>query len=580
MSYRVELSGGKVVAETLKECGISHFFYVMGGMTQMFPLIEDLGIKMVLCRNEKAACNMADGFSRITRRPSVCYAQHGAASAILASMLYEPMYAHSPVIALTGSVPTQTKDQWTYQECYEIPYFQSTCKFNVDVTDVSRLAQYLRTAIQVAVTGCPGPTHISMHNDMAKSVAKMPTIYGDQKFFKIPPFRPVADQDSICQAAKLLAQAENPVIVCGSGVHLSEAYDEVRELAELLTIPVVTNTQGKGSFPEDHPLSVGVMGGYGRLVADDIVRTASLVFFVATRAGRQMTEDLTAPEPGTSKIIHLDIDPIVIGRNYKADVALIGDAKSTLSKLVELLKTMIINNPSKSKRLKRIVAATKAYEKMTERMMDSNEIPIKPQRLMKEVARVLGPNDIVVSDTGQMLCWTTRFLKMKEAGITYIPCGGTLGSSFAMAMGVSFGASENKRVLNLIGDGGITYNLTELETALRYNDSHVPFVAVVNNNASFGQGRPYHEDWSKKTAPHISCCDLGALDFAKIAQSFGCYGARVEKPEELGDAIRNAFDSGKPAIVDVVSDKREYAPLGLVRRDEQNTLKTFGVKPY
>ncbi len=223
----VKLTGAEAVAKTMKACGVDHFFYVMGGM-MIYSQIEDEGIQTVLCRNEKSATNMADGYARVTKKPTVCYSQHGAAAAILASMLYEPMYAHSPVIALTGSYPILKRDQWSYQECYEMKYFEPTCKFNVDVTDVRRLPQYMRTAIQVAVSGCPGPTHVNMPINLATDTAEMPEIYGDRAFRKVPPFRPRAEPARVAEAAHLLANAERPIMVCGSGVHLSEAYDEVR----------------------------------------------------------------------------------------------------------------------------------------------------------------------------------------------------------------------------------------------------------------------------------------------------------------------------------------------------------------
>lgn len=574
---KVNLSGEEAVAKAIKKCGVDHFFYVTGGM-MITPVIEKEGVNMILCRNEKAACNMADGYSRIARRPSICYAQHGAAAAILASMLYEPMYAHSPIVALTGSIPTAWKDLWQYQDCNEMPYFESTCKFNVDVTDVNRIAEYLRMAIQISVSGCPGPTHVNMHLDMAKVTAEMPEVYGDKTFFKIPPFRPIAEPDKVKEAAKLLGSSERPVMVCGSGVHLSGAYNEVRELAELLTIPVATNYKGKGCFPEDHPLSLGVMGSYGREIVNEEVRRADLVFFVSARPDGHMTEDFTAPEPGTSKIIHLDIDPVVIGRKYKTDIALVGDAKATLQDLLLTLKTMIKNPSTREERLREIAKANREYERIVQSMMNSEDIPIKPQRMTKEISKILKPTDIIVSDTGQMICWTTRLLKMKETGLTYIPCGGTLGSSFALAMGVSFGAREGQRVLNTIGDGGITYNISELETLKRYNDRHVPFVAVVNNNSSLGQTRPNFEDWTTKEPLWISHADFTELDYAKIAKAFGCYGVRVERPGELAEAIKNAFDSGRPAIVDVVTDKREYAPVGSVRITKKEVFP--GVPSY
>lgn len=559
MVKKVKLRGDEAIAKVLKESGVDYFFYVSGGMLiPSFPAIKKTGINMILCRNEKAATNMADGYARITKKPTVCYGQHGAAAAILASMLYEPMFAHSPVIAITPS--TRQRDKWSYQESYEMPYFDATCKFNVDVSDLSRLAEYIRTAIQVAVSGCPGPTHINVHLNPYETV-EMPEIYGDEVFFQVPPFRPRAELERVTEAAKLLANSERPVMVCGSGVHLSGAYDEVRALADMLTIPVVTNPNGKGCFPEDHPLYAGVVGSYGWEVSNDVVREADLVFFVATRAGTHVTLNQTAPEPGVAKIIHLDIDPMAIGRNYKADVPLVGDAKVTLQELLDVLKTMIAKPEPKGQRLQAIAKAIKEYERITRPLMNSDAIPIKPQRLMKEISKVLKAKDIIVSDTGQMCCWTTRFIKLKSTGLTFLPVGGTLGASFALAMGASFGAKEGQRVLNMIGDGGMGYNLMELETIRRYNNQHVPFVTVVNNNSSLAMVRPISEDVKKKP-PHLFYSDFVELNYAKIAEDFGCYGVRVERPGEIVDALNDAFDSGKPAVIDVVTDIREHAPTG------------------
>lgn len=537
----VKLSGAEAIAKALKACGVEFFFYMMGGM-MIYSQIEDEGVKTILCRNEKAAASMADGYARVTKKPTVCYGQHGVAAAILASLMYEPMYAHSPVVALTASYPTIKKDQWSYQECYEMKYFEQTCKFNADVTDVSRLAEYMRTAIQVSVSGCPGPTHVNIHTDMANVTAEMPEIYGDETFFKVPPFRPRAESERVAEAAKLLASAEKPVMICGGGVHLSGAYEEVRELAELLMIPVVTNPNGKGCFPEEHPLSAGVMGTYGRPVSNDIVREADLVFLVATRAGRMQMEELTSPIPETSKIIHLDIDPVAIGRNYKADVPLVGDAKMVLRDLLGVLKTMLAKPKPKGPRLREIAKRIRDYESSI-KQLDSDGVPIKPQRLMKEVSKFLGPRDILVSDTGNMLSWTIRFVKMKNTGMLYLPAGGSLGSSFPLAIGASFAAKEDQRILHLTGDGGMGYNLTDLETSIRYKDQHVPIVTVVNNNSTLGS----------------TAFPFTDLNYAKIFEAFGCYGIRVERPSEIADALRSAFKSGKHAIVDVVTDKSERA---------------------
>ena len=532
----------------MKESGVEYFFYVLGGM-RIYDAIEAAGIKTIMCRNEKSATNMADGYARITNKPTVCYGQHGAAAMILASMMYEPMSAHSPVVALTGATPTKAKDQWTYQECYEMPSFQSTCKFNADVTDMDRLAEYMRTAIQIAVTGRPGPCHINMHHDMWNVEVEMPEVYGDKTFLSFPPFRTRPEQGKITEAAELLASAERPVLVCGTGVHLSGAYDEVRELAELLSIPVATVYGGKGCFPEDSPLYIGTIGTYGRPVSNEIVREADVVFFVATRAGRHHTATLTAPVPSTSKIIHLDIDPLVMGRNYRLAVPLVGDAKLTLQDLLVSLKKIVKPRPL-GKRHERIAERIKTYENTPARegpeKVNSNAVPIWPQRVINEVSNFLTPDDIVVSDTGNMMSYTLLFLRLKGVGRNYIPVGGTLGSSFGLALGVAFGAAKGKRVIHMTGDGGMGYNLADIETAVRYNDLHVPMITVVNHNSIVS-------NWPVQFAP---------TSFTKIYEGFGGYGILVERPQEIRGALQKAFDSGKPAVVDIITEPGALSRMG------------------
>jgi len=545
----VKLSGADAIAKAMKESGVEYFFYVMGGM-RIYDPIENAGIKTIMCRNEKSATNMADGYARITKKPTVCYGQHGAAAMILASMLYEPMAAHSPVIALTGATPTRAKDQWTYQECYEMPSFQSTCKFNADVTDINRLAEYMRTAIQIAVTGRPGPCHINMHQDMWNVEVEMPEVYGDKNFLAFPPFRTRPEQGKVAEAADLLAKAERPVLVCGTGVHLSGAYDEVREVAELLSIPVATVYGGKGCFPEDSPLYIGTIGNYGRPVSGEIVREADVVFFVATRAGRHHTENLTAPIPCTAKIIHLDIDPIVMGRNYKLEVPLVGDAKTTLQDLLATLKTKIAKPRPIGKRIEDLAKRIKAYEGSITRegtdKVNSDAVPIWPQRVINEVSKFITPRDIVVCDTGNAMSFTSLFLKLKGVGRTYIPVSGTLGSSFGLALGVSFGAEKDQRVVHFTGDGGMGYNLADIETAVRYNDLHVPMVTIVNHNSIVG-------NWRVQFAP---------TSFSKIYEGFGGYGILVERPEDIRDAPQKAFDSGKPAVVDIITEPTAMSRMG------------------
>lgn len=556
------MKGREIIVKTAKACGIKYLFYVPGGMTTLFDeFAKEEGINMVLCRSELGAANMAHGYSRVTNEPSIAYGQYGTAAALIGAVIYESQYAHSPVVALTGATPTYQKDMWMYQELYEMPYFDYSTKYNVDVTDIERLGDYLRVAIQESVSGCPGPTHVNVHVDMAELEADVPEPYEDLTFKAHPPFRPLASLDKIEEAARLLANAERPVLITGTGVHLSNAYDEVRELAEILSSPVATNVKGKGTFPENSPLYAGVMGSYGTSFTNEIVRKADVVFAIGVRFDPHMTESMTAPDPHKTRIIHLDIEPSVIGRVYRTDVGLLGDAKRTLIELISILKKVAKRQLDKSKFLALLSSKKHSHELLNREKYDSDDVPIKPQRLMKEIGEVLKEEDIVVSDTGLMQCWTTRFLNLKGVGLNYLPCGGTMGSSLSESLGAAFGAKEGQRVVELIGDGGMGYTIAELETAARYKDGIVPYVVVVNNNSGFSQVKPKFDRDTSKAYHGLPFADFTTIDFAKVAEGFGCKGLTVEKAGEIGEVVEECLNSGKPSVVNVISDGREYPPI-------------------
>ena len=292
-------------------------------------------------------------------------------------------------------------------------------------------------------------------------------------------------------------------------------------------------------------------------LTNDIIRGADVVFFLGARADPHATDGLTAPQPGASKIIHLDIDPTVINRNYHADVPLVGDLRATLVEIIAVLHAMALKRPD-TERLRSISTMLDEYYSSQKDQTESNSMPIKPQRLVRSVSDLLRAKDIVVSDTGHMLCWTAQMLRLKGTGRVCLPCGGTLGSSFGEAIGAAFGAGKDQRVINLIGDGGFAYNLGELETLKRYSREIAPFVVVVNNNSSFAQSRSNYKDQVEKNRGWIKTTDFTDVDFAKVAEGFGLRGITVERASELDEALHGAFRSGAPTVVDVKTAKREY----------------------
>jgi len=373
----------------------------------------------------------------------------------------------------------------------------------------------------------------------------------EESFTHYPSFRPVAGDENVREAAKVLEEAKKPVIVAGGGATASSAGPEIVKLAELLSIPVATSLNGRGSIVEDHPLSVGVVGSYSRWCANRVVAEADLVLFVGSHTGDQVTNGWTIPKLGTM-VIQIDIDPSELGRSYPNTVPLMGDAKATVHKLIESLPSKI-NKDEWSQRAQQVV---KEWQDEFEPLFNSDAIPIRPERLCRELTNVLPSDAVLVADTGHAGIWTTMvYLTHPEQ--SYIRAAGSLGWGFPASLGAKC-AEPDRPVICFTGDGGFWYHLSELETARRCN---IKTVTIVNNNNALGQCMPgvdsaYGDRPGKREEMYL----FQELNFAKIAQEMGCFGIRVESPEEIAEAINSALKSDMPAVVDVVTDFKCAAP--------------------
>lgn len=551
------MMGAEALAKTLVLHGVNYIFQVSGDTRmKLIPAVENAGIEIVVARSEKAAVYMADGYSRISYKPGVCFGQAGPGAINLSAGMSEPYWSCTPVIALTGATPDSYIYKFEYQELDDTLLFQPTVKWNAKITRPERVSEIIRDAFHIATSGCPGPVHVRLPHDVSSSEVEMPEPYGNKICAEYPSTRVRPDLDRIKEAVKLLTESGRPVIVAGAGAMISKAWNEVVRLAEMLSIPVATSPGGKGIIPENHPLSIGVSGTYSRSVTNEIVEEADLVFFIGCRAGRLVTDGWRVPKPGSCKIIHLDINPNVIRRNYPTTVGIVGDVKLSLKDLIAALRKRMLK--PKSQRIARIKKIMKEWNDTVMPVMCSGDIPIKPHRVIKEMRNVLEKDDILVADTGQMSAWTAALYNTLASGRTYIRAYGTLGWSFPAALGAKF-ANPTRKVLNVIGDGGIAYHISELETAIRWDK---PFVAVVLNNKSLGFVHFNLEDlgWDK-----FKASDFIDVDYARVARGFGAYGRRVERPGELKESIERAFNSRKPAIIDVVVDETERAPVSYWR---------------
>lgn len=554
MTQTNSLSGARFIAETFKGYGVTHVFYVDAILRKAMVDLEELGIRRVVTHSEKAAAYMADGYARISGRAGVCMSQSvGAAN--LAAGLQDACLASSPVIALTGKKPPLWQYRNSYQEIHHWPMFEPVTKYNADVVAPEQLPHVLRQAFREAVSGKPGPVHLDLVGREAReleiaSIAS--TVSVDERFVHHPAFRPAPDADAIQAAARAIKSAQRPIIIAGGGVRISGAAVELVTLAEQCNIPVATTVDGKGCISETHPLSVGVAGHYSAWCANKAVCEADLVIYIGSATGDQTTNSWKVPAIGTN-IVQIDIDPAELGRNYPNTIGVLGDAKITLQHLIAALEPSV-ENKDWTARTRQLVAE---WDAEVDPLRFSDESPIRPERICKELTDFLPDNGIMVTDTGYSAIWAATMLKLIKPTQTFIRAAGSLGWGFPASLGAKCAASD-RPVICFTGDGGFWYHFAELETARRYG---INTVTVVNNNNGFSQGiEDVHKMYGDRPGNPTELYRFEKVSFAQIAKDMGCFGIRVEKAEEIAPAIQQALAANAPAVVEVMTDFSARVP--------------------
>jgi acetolactate synthase I/II/III large subunit len=535
------MTGNRYFAEAMRGYGVTHLFYVNSIVGPAMQEMDDVGVKRVVTHGEKAAAYMADGYARACGRPGVCLAQD-IGTTNLAAGLRDARMACSPVIAITGGQYDQPRYRHAYQNAEDFSAWEGVTKANYSVDAVHRFPDLLRQAFRIATTGSPGPVHLELRGNsgqMLNAEADLDLVF-EKRFARYPAFRPVAETSAVKAAVLALEQAARPIIVVGGGAVSSGAGPEVVRLAEMLSIPIATSLHAKALVPDDHPLAVGVPGSYSRSCANQAIAAADLVFFVGSRTGGQVTNGWQVPKLGTPAI-QLDIDPEELGRNYPNTVSLHGDAKVALQQMIAAVE----RQPARNEWLGEVQGYVREFWAESEPLRNSDAEPIRPERLCKELESGLPADATLVVDTFHAAMWTAQMMRL-TSGQRYIRCAGSLGWGFPAALGVK-AALPDKPVIGFCGDAGFYYHLSELETAARRG---LNAVTVVNNNYSGGV--------LEKVAYERS------VDFAKVAQAMGCFGIRVEKPAGIKPALEKALASGRPAVVEVITDGTIRAKRGWV----------------
>jgi acetolactate synthase-1/2/3 large subunit len=554
------MTGAECLAKMLAGYGVSHVFMVPAVLRRTMAEMErGTAIARIHTHGEKSAAYMADGYARASGKPGICMAQViGALN--LAAGLRDAHLAHSPVIAMTGGRDPRTKFRKVYQEVDDVPAFEPVTKFNATIDDVARIPDMLRQAFRVAVSGAPGPVHLQFRGNEGQidlEEADMEPLV-EPLFARVPPFRPEPDAGSVLAALKVLQDAARPVIVAGGGARASGAGAELAALAERLGIPVATSLNGKDTIPGPHPLSVGVVGTYSRESANRVVAEADTVCFVGTEAGSMTTHFWAVPKAGVAAV-QIDLEPEALGRNYPLKAAVLGDAKVTLARM--LAHANADTSGRRKAWIERARAICAEWRENYRAALESDAVPIRPERICSELTRHTPEDAIVVVDTGHAGMWMGGMFDLRSPRQSFMRSAGHLGWAFPAGLGAKC-ACPDRPVVVFTGDAGFYYHLAEVETAARWG---IASVTVVNNNRSGNQSRrgfdrAYGGTQTERARELWTYTDV---NIARVAENLGALGLRVEKPADFAPALERALAANRPAVIDVASDIDAIAPAAV-----------------
>ena len=545
------MNGGEAIVEMLRRFNVDTMFGLPGEQTHIHDAVfRRNDIRHLLVRHEQAAAKMADSHARATGKVGVCDATVGPGATNLISGISESFLSGIPVVAIVSDVRADWRGRESFQEIDQTTLFRPITKKVFSVDHAERIPEFVRQAFQIATTGRPGPVLLSFpmttlraEHEFAEDDLKV-----DTRYARWPAYRPTPPQHEISAAADAILSAKRPIILGGGGVIASGATDEVRELAELLDMPVATSYMGKGTLPENHPLSLGPYGLLGRPASNEYVLQADLGLALGTRFNNVGTAAWRIPDRKT-RLVQVDIEPTQIGRNYTVDQALTGDIKAVLREMLGLLESDPRVTPKTAQReAVSGISASWRKEKGIESPLaqDRDASPVHPIQVIRAMRDAMQDDDVLVCDSGFNQIWGGQYFEVRSPGRIYLgPRGfGVMGYGLPAAISRAL-TTPDQNVVCLTGDGGFAMVVQELETAVRsganltvvvMNNSNMHFIK--DNQRLFFDGRYISTEFTE-------------LDYAEIARAFGCAGIRVENSGELDQALAEAMRSDKTSVIDV-----------------------------
>lgn len=540
-------SGAQVVVEALLKEGVKTIFGFPGGaVIPLYDVLYDTPkIKHILTRHEQAAAHAADGYARATGGVGVCIATSGPGATNLVTGIATACMDSIPLVVLTGQVPTSMIGNDAFQEANITGITYSITKHNYLVKDVNELPRVLKEAFCIAKTGRPGPVLV----DLPKNVLTGETSVPYPEEVEIRSYNPnyKGNPKQIKRAAEAVEESERPVIYAGGGVISSGASSRLVEFARHANIPVTTTLMGLGSFPEDDPLSLKMLGMHGTRYANYAVSDTDLLIAVGARFDDRITGKISE-FASHAKIIHIDIDPTAISKNVRVDIPIVGDAKDILSQLLRALQ----KRKKRESWLGKIREWKRKYPLKYEMGGD-----LKPQYVVEMIYKVTKGEAIIATEVGQNQMWAAQYYQYTKPR-TFISSGGlgTMGYGFPACIGAQIGC-PGKIVFDIAGDGSFQMNIQELATAVNYK---VPVKIAILNNGYLGMVRQWQQLFYQSRYSQVNL--EGHPDFVKVAQAYGIEGIRVTKPEEVEPALKKALNIAGPVVLDFrVSREENVFPM-------------------
>ncbi len=547
----MRLSGGQLVAQMLRAYRVEYLFGVPGETSlALYDALYELRgeITHVLARDERAAAFMADAYARVSSRPGVCEAPSGAGATYLVPGLAEAQASSIAVVALISDTPLRDEGRNVLTALDQPALFAPVTKWRTLVKRVEQIPDAMRLAFRMATSGRPGAVQVTLPADVLAEEADVPLLHAEAPCRGFPAYRTRPDPAAVEEAADLLTRAARPVIVAGGGAVTSGAHEELAMLAELLGAPVGTSICGKGAISEQHPLSLGVVGGNGgRPYANALLREADLILYVGCKTDSVTTDGWDLPPRDSGQLIlHLDVDPAEIGRNYPVALGLVGDARLGLADLVAAVRRRGIP-PRPNPLVERAGEVLAFWADLAARAAASTR-PIKPQRVIEVLSRLLPEDSIVIADAGTPTPFTAAYFRTGAGRRVIIPRGhGGLGFAIPGVLGAKL-ARPQATVVGLMGDGSFGMSAGDLETVARLG---LPVTIVQFSNGCFGwikvNQQLYH-------GGRYFAVDFTDVDYASIARGFGLRGVRVEDPEQVEPVLREALVADVPTFVDIVTE--------------------------